>query len=50
MEKYGTEDLINFEKMRWKIHGIIQMNCAALPNLTKSYTFTNTTFSIVVRN
>ena len=29
MENYGTEDLINFEKIRWNICGINQMSCAA---------------------
>ena len=28
MEKYRTEDLINFEKIRWEICGITQMSCA----------------------
>ena len=29
MEKYGNEDLINFEKIRWEIYGITQMSRAA---------------------
>ena len=29
MGKDGTEDLINFEKIRWKICGIIQMSWTA---------------------